>query len=158
MSVATHSTAGKHQFWKRVFVSTTHCASGCVIGDVIGAPIVFAAGWTFFGERLYADYVVLFVLAYVFGIAFQYFPIRATRSISPQAAIIDAVKADTLALTAFELGLFAWMAVVYFLFVPQAEPTSVYYWFMMQIGMVFGFITALPPNWILVRSGVKGGM
>jgi hypothetical protein len=42
-----------------------------------------------------------------------------------------AVKADTLALTAFELGLFAWMAVVYFLFVSRAEPASVYYWFMM---------------------------
>jgi hypothetical protein len=158
MSVAMHSTAGEHQFWKRVFVSTTHCASGCVIGDIIGAPIVFAAGWTFFGERLYADYVVLFALAYVFGIAFQYFPIRATRNVSRRVAIIDAVKADTLALTAFELGLFAWMAVVYFLFVSRAEPTSVYYWFMMQIGMVLGFITAVPPNWLLVRSGVKGGM
>jgi Domain of unknown function (DUF4396) len=73
-------------------------------------------------------------------------------------AIIDAVKADTLALTAFELGLFAWMAVMYFLFASRAEPTSAYYWFMMQIGMVLGFITALPPNRLLVRLGVKGGM
>src|SRR4029077_1870463 len=116
MSVTAHSAAGEHRFWKRVFVSTTHCASGCVIGDVIGAPIVFATGWTLFGERLYADYVVLFALAYIFGIAFQYFPIRAMRRVSPRVAIIDAVKADTLALTAFEIGLFAWMAVVYFLF------------------------------------------
>ena len=28
------------------------------------------------------------------------------------------------ALTAFEVGLFAWMAVTYFLFVPRPEPTS----------------------------------
>jgi hypothetical protein len=157
-SIATHSSASEHKFWKRVFVSTTHCASGSVFGDVIGAPIVLAAGWMFFGERFYADYVVLFALAYVFGIAFRYFPIRATSGVSPRVAIIDAAKADTLALTAFELGLFAWMAVVYFLFVSRAEPTSVYYWFVMQIGMVLGFITALPPNWLLVRSGVKGGM
>src|SRR5580700_7152508 len=47
-----------------VFVSTTHCAAGCVIGDVIGAPLVFWAGWTLFGERLYAEYLVLFILAY----------------------------------------------------------------------------------------------
>src|SRR4029077_17785678 len=153
-----HSTRAKNEFWKSVFVSSTHCASGCVIGDIIGAPIVFAAGWTLFGKRLYADYVVLFALAFIFGIAFQYFPIRATRSVSPRVAIIDAVKADTLAVTAFEIGLFAWMAVVYFLFASRAEPTSVYYWFMMQIGMVLGFVTALPPNWLLVRSGVKGGM
>jgi hypothetical protein len=29
---------------------------------------------------------------------------------------------------------------------------------MMQIGMVIGFITSLPPNWLLVRSGVKLAM
>jgi ABC-type nitrate/sulfonate/bicarbonate transport system permease component len=83
MSVATHSIAGEHRFWKKVFISTTHCVSGCVIGDVIGAPIVFAAGWMLFVERLYADYVILFALAYVFGIAFQYFPIRAMRKVRP---------------------------------------------------------------------------
>jgi hypothetical protein len=57
-------------FLRSVFVSTTHCASGCIAGDVIGAPIVFAAGWTIFGERLYAEYVVLFSLAYSLWIAF----------------------------------------------------------------------------------------
>jgi hypothetical protein len=29
---------------------------------------------------------------------------------------------------------------------------------MMQIGMVLGFIASFPPNWLLVRLGVKGGM
>jgi hypothetical protein len=48
--------------------------------------------------------------------------------------------------------------VVYFQFVPRPELMSATYWFMMQIGMVLGFITALPPNWLLVRLGVKGGM
>jgi hypothetical protein len=157
-SMHAHSASGQRPFWKRVFVSSTHCAAGCVIGDVIGAPIVFAAGWTLFGKRLFADYVVLFALAYIFGIAFQYFPIRAMRNIPPQKALIEAVKADTLALTAFEIGLFAWMAVMYFLIVPRAEPNSAYYWFLMQIGMVLGLITTYPPNWYLVKSGVKGGM
>jgi hypothetical protein len=118
-----HSTRAKNEFWKSVFVSSTHCASGCVIGDIIGAPIVFAAGWTLFGKRLYADYVVLFALAFIFGIAFQYLAIREVRRITPRMALVDALKADTLALTAFEVGLFAWMAVMYFLFVPRPEPT-----------------------------------
>jgi len=61
-----------------------------VIGDLIGAPIVFAAGLTLEGERLYAEYVVEFVLAYALGIAFQYFPIRATRELSPLEAMRDA--------------------------------------------------------------------
>jgi hypothetical protein len=158
MDAHTHVAPGERPFWKTVFVSTTHCASGCVVGDLIGAPIVFFAGWTLFGDRLYAEYVVLFVLAYIFGIAFQYLPIRAMRRITPRKALIEAVKADTLALTAFEIGLFAWMAVVYFFFVPRPELTSATYWFMMQIGMVLGFIASFPPNWYLVKIGVKAGM
>jgi hypothetical protein len=49
MSKDMHAAHGGRPFWKSVFVSTTHCAAGCVIGDVIGAPIVFWAGWTLFG-------------------------------------------------------------------------------------------------------------
>jgi hypothetical protein len=158
MSMNRHAAHGGRPFWKSVFVSTTHCAAGCVIGDIIGASIVFRAGWTLFGERLYAEFLVLFVLAYIFGIAFQYLPIRAMRRISRRVALLEAIKADTLALTAFEIGLFAWMAVLYFQFVPRPELTSPTYWFMMQIGMVLGFIASFPANWYLVRAGVKPGM
>jgi Domain of unknown function (DUF4396) len=158
MSMDMHAAHGGRPFWKSVFVSTTHCAAGCVIGDIIGEPIAFWAGWTLFGERLYAEYLVLFVLAYIFGIAFQYLPIRAMRPISRRVALLEAIKADTLALTAFEIGLFAWMAVIYFQFVPRPELTSPIYWFMMQIGMVLGFIASFPNNWYLVRAGVKPGM
>jgi hypothetical protein len=149
---------GRQRFLTIVFVSATRCASGCVVGDLIGAPIVFFAGWNILGERLYAEYVVLFALAYCLGIAFQYFPIRAARKIAPRSALVEAVKADTFALTAFEAGLFAWIGVVYFFVMPRPELTSPFYWFMMQIGMVIGFITSLPPNWLLVRSGVKLAM
>jgi hypothetical protein len=158
MSMDKHAAHGGRPFWKSVFVSTTHCAAGCVIGDIIGAPIVFWAGWTLFGERLFAEFLVLFVLAYIFGIAFQYLPIRTMRRISRREALIEAIKADTLALTAFEIGLFAWMAFIYFQFVPRSELTSPIYWFMMQIGMVLGFIASFPANWYLVRAGVKPGM
>jgi hypothetical protein len=128
MSMDMDAAHGGRPFWKSVFVSTTHCAAGCVIGDIIGEPIAFWAGWTLFGERLYAEYLVLFVLAYIFGIAFQYLPIRAMRPISRGVALLEAIKADTLALTAFEIGLFAWMAVIYFQFVPRPELTSPIYW------------------------------
>ena len=158
MPMEMHAARGARPFWKSVFVSTTHCAAGCVIGDVIGAPIVFWVGLTLFGERLYAEYLVLFVLAYIFGIAFQYLPIRAMRRISRRVALLEAIRADTLALTAFEIGLFAWMAVLYFQFVPRPELTSPTYWFMMQIGMVLGFIASFPANRYLVRAGVKPGM
>ena len=113
-----------------------------------------------FGERLYAEYVVEFGLAYLFGIAFQYLPIRAMRQLSRYEAIVDAVKADSLALTAFEAGLFGWMAVSYFLLFATQPPdaSTIVFWFMMQVGMVLGFVTSYPANWLLLKWGVKRGM
>jgi Domain of unknown function (DUF4396) len=160
MAVDAGSMGVEHRFWKSIFVSSTHCGSGCVIGDIIGAPIVFATGFALFGERLFAEYVVEFAIAYILGIAFQYIPIRSMRKVSPHEAIVDAMKADTLSLVAFELGMFGWMAVVYFLFMPEPRPgaASVVFWFVMQIGMVLGFLTTYPANWLLVKWGVKSGM
>ncbi len=43
---------GKQPYWKSKFLSATYCGSGCVIGDIMGVPIVFAAGWTLLGQRL----------------------------------------------------------------------------------------------------------
>jgi Domain of unknown function (DUF4396) len=147
-------------FWKSIFVSSTHCASGCVLGDIIGAPIVFALGLTLFGTRLFAEYAVEFALAYGFGIAFQYLAITGMRKIAPHAALVDAVKADTLSLVAYEVGMFGWMAIVYFVLMPphRLDPTMAVFWFMMQIGLVLGFVTTYPANWLLVRSGVKSAM
>lgn len=146
--------------WQSIVLSATHCGSGCVIGDVIGAPIVFATGWSLLGERLFAEYVVEFAIAYPFGIAFQYFPIRAMRGAAPLEALIDAVKADTLSLAAFEFGMFGWMAVTNFLLFAAHRPSasSSVFWFVMQLGMICGFLTTYPANWLLVKWGIKEGM
>ncbi|HET9149203.1 MAG TPA: DUF4396 domain-containing protein, partial [Alphaproteobacteria bacterium] len=112
MAVDAREIEGKRAYWRQIFLSATHCGSGCVLGNIIGVPIVFFTGWIVFGERLFAEYVVEFALAYLFGIAFQYFPIRTMRRIPPREAIVEAVKADTFSLAAFEIGMFAWMAAV----------------------------------------------
>jgi hypothetical protein len=77
---------------------------------------------------------------------------------SRRVALLDAIKADTITLTAFQIGLFAWMAVMNFQLGPRQELTSPAYLFMMQIGMVIGFIASFPANWYLVRLAVKPGM
>jgi hypothetical protein len=70
-----------------------------------------------------------------------------------------AIKADTLSLTAFEVGLFGWMALTHFvIFHPRLEPNQAAYWFMMQIGMCIGFVTSYPMNWWLVKAGIKEAM
>lgn len=153
------AASGQHR-WKSIFVSATHCGAGCVIGDLLGAPVAFAFGWTLFGESLFSDYAVEFALAYMLGMAFQYFAIRAMRNVSPLRAITDAIKADTLSLAAFEIGMFGWMAIVTFTIFPEQppDPGMILFWFLMQIGMVLGFATTFPANWVLIRTGIKQAM
>jgi hypothetical protein len=159
MAANAPAMKGERPHWKQIFLSATHCGSGCVIGDVLGPLIVFGFGLTLLGNVHFAEYVAEFVLAYAFGIAFQYIPIRRMRNIPPREAILDAVKADTLALVAFEVGMFGWMAIAQYVLLPShPRPDSAVFWFMMQIGMIFGFLTTYPANWLLIRSGIKSGM
>ena len=70
-----------------------------------------------------------------------------------------ALKADTLSLLSFEVGLFGWMAVRFFVFFhPHLKPTDPTYWFMMQLGMIVGFFTSLPANRFLLTKGIKEAM
>lgn len=157
----SHAEASDHQkpFWQSVFVSTTHCSAGCSLGDMIGAPLVFLTGIVIAGSSLLTDYIVEFVLAYAFGIAFQYFGMGFTKHENPKKALKDAIKADTLSLISFEVGMFGWMALVSLVFFASPpEPNSPVFWLMMQIAMMLGFLTSYPANWILVRKGVKHAM
>ncbi|MBW4040419.1 MAG: DUF4396 domain-containing protein, partial [Acidobacteria bacterium] len=115
---------------------------------------------TLFGKVLYAEYAGDLLLAWLLGIAFQYFTIKPMRKLSAGQGLIAAVKADTLSIVSFEVGLFAWMALTFFVFFPHPhlKPTQAGYWFMMQIGMVLGFFTSYPVNRWLVKKGWKEAM
>jgi hypothetical protein len=89
---------------------------------------------------------------------FQYFAIAAMRALPLRKGLIEAVKAGVASLTAFEIGLFGWMALMSFVFFPaphHLHPDSPVYWFWMQIGMIAGFFTAWPVNAWLIRAGIK---
>lgn len=154
-----HSEYEKKPFWQSVFVSTTHCSSGCSLGDIAGLPIVIMTGFTIGGGMLFGEFLVQFILAYLFGIAFQYYGMGLHPDESFKKGIKNAIKADTLALIAFEIGMFGWMALVHFVFFTQPpEPTTPIYWFMMQLAMMLGFSTSYPANWLLVKKGIKHAM
>lgn len=154
-----HGRTAEKPFSSRVAVGATHCGAGCVLGDVIAEFAIFFTGFTILGSVLVTEYVGDYILAYAFGIAFQYSAIAPMRHLSFAPGMRAAIKADTLSLTAFEIGLFGWMAISYFvLFQPHLMPNQPAFWFMMQIGMLFGFITSYPANWLLIRSGIKEAM
>ncbi len=146
--------------WRGGVLSASHCGAGCVLGDILGGTVVFATGWVLLGERLYTEYLLEFVLAWLFGIAFQYWSIKPARpSLSRAGAIRDAIKADTLSIVAFEVGMFAWMALASLVLFAHPLPINgPVFWFMMQVGMILGFATTYPVNQWLVRVGIKHGM
>jgi hypothetical protein len=41
---------------------------------------------------------------------------------------------------------------------PHLKPTEAIFWFMMQVGMVLGFLTAYPINIFLIKKGWKETM
>lgn len=148
-----------------------HCGSGCTIGDVVGETAAFAfpavlapLGYPgLFGEPIWATWILDFILAFVIGIAFQYFAIAPMRDLGVAEGIRAAVKADTLSLTAWQVGMYGVMAVAMFaVYRPwlghtPAVNTSTF-WFTMQVAMIGGFLTAYPMNWLLIRKGVKEQM
>jgi Domain of unknown function (DUF4396) len=151
------------QFWESVFVSATHCGAGCEIGDFIGEWLVFLIipGVLVAGSLLYTEYAVDFVFAYLLGIVFQYIPIRQAKTEMTRAEIWkDSIKAESLSIIAFEVGLFGWMAFFNLSLFGSGviDPSMPVYWFMMQVGMILGHFTSYPANWFLVKWGIKSGM
>ena len=144
----------------QVAVATSHCGAGCTLADLSTEFLLGAFGITLFGLTLWASFVYDFLVAWTLGILFQYLSIQPMRHLPPGQAILAAVKADTLSITAFQVGMYAWMALVFFVLFPNPHltPFDPRFWLMMQIAMILGYATALPMNRWLVRSGRKEAM
>lgn len=161
----------KPPFPAAVLKGASHCGAGCTLGDVIAewlaftVPAVAAAfGWGWlFGEKMFAVWALDFVLAFLFGIAFQYFTIAPMRGLSPGAGVVAALKADIASIAAWQVGMYGLMAAIQFgWFRPAyggvAPVDSPEFWFAMQMAMLAGFATSYPVNWALIRAGVKEEM
>jgi len=108
---------------------------------------VFAAGLQLAGFALPVGCPFDCVLTLSWGILFQYYVIQPMRHLSVGEGLKRAAKADFLALSAFEIGLFGWMAIMQLVLFPHHLPTdTAAFWFLMQIGMLAGFITTYPVN------------
>jgi uncharacterized protein DUF4396 len=150
--------AQRRPWWVMMATEVSHCGSGCVLGDVISEFTVFALALTVAGSSLGAEYLGDYVLALAFGIVFQYFAIAPMRGLGLKDGLKAAAKADFISLTFFEIGLFAWMAVMTFVLFPaphQLMPNSAAFWLLMQVGMIVGYATSWPANVWLVNRGIK---
>lgn len=142
-----------------VALAASHCGSGCTLGDLLVESLLLAFPVVWFGSELVTSWVLDFLAAFVIGIAFQYFTIKPMTGQSPGQAFVSALKADTLSLTAWQVGMYGWMAIAIFLiFDHPLDKSTPVFWFMMQIAMLCGFLTAYPVNAWLLRRGIKEAM
>ncbi len=88
-------------FRRSTALATTHCGSGCTLGDIVAEWALDALPLTLFGHAMFAGWVADCILAFGCGIAFQYSP-SSPCATSAREALIDALKADTLSLTAWQ--------------------------------------------------------
>lgn len=147
--------------WQSVVLSTLHCGAGCTLADLAGEWFLYFVPVAIGGSMLAGSWVVDYLLALVFGIGFQYAAIRGMEPRTPRGQIVRrAAKADILSLTAWQAGMYGWMAVSIFALNDgtMMPRTSFGFWFMMQIAMACGFLLSLPVNVWLIRAGIKKGM
>ena len=149
---------------------TLHCGAGCTLGDMIAETLAFlfpaiaiVFGWkTIFADKIYAVWILDFILAFGLGIVFQYFAIVPMRKLSPGEGLREAFKADALSLICWQVGMYGMMFVAQRVFTHAfggpATADNPVFWLAMQIAMISGFITSFPANWWLITVGIKERM
>ena len=165
------SSDGDKPFPAMVAEGATHCGAGCTLGDIVAEWLAFfvpaVAVWfgygSVFSDKIFAVWVLDFVVAFALGVVFQYFTIAPMRNLGLRDGLVAAVKADTLSLTAWQVGMYGFMAFAHFVLFGRwlgiaLETDTWAFWFMMQVAMLCGFATSYPVNWWLLRAGLKEKM
>jgi Domain of unknown function (DUF4396) len=125
-----------------VLKGLTHCGAGCTLGDLTAEALLLLApslalllGWRhLWQEEMFSAWILDFLLAFAFGIAFQYFSIRPTNPhMARTEALRRALKADSLSLTAWQIGMYSAMALAHFVVFPDLvgehlTPGSIAFW------------------------------
>lgn len=168
---AGSGTSRETPFAAAVLKGASHCGAGCTLGDLVAEWLALSVpavaiwfGWgSLFAEKTFAVWILDFVLAFAFGILFQYFTIKPMRHLSVAGGLAAAIKADVASITAWQVGMygvmawiqFGWFRTAFGAIAPVASPE---FWFAMQLAMLAGFVTAYPVNWWLIRIGWKETM
>ena len=150
-----HTSSSTRPTWATVLIGVSHCGAGCVLGDLVGEWLVYGTSASIRDESIWAELLIDYAFALLFGIVFQYFSIAPMSGHYGPRTIWRAAKADVLSLTSFEIGAFGWMVVYQVgIWEYRLEMTTWTYWWMMQAGMAMGFMTAAPVNWVSKFPGV----
>jgi hypothetical protein len=160
-----HKRPGGKPGWLPTAIATCHCGAGCTLGDILAESLVLIAPgiliWFGLGViwplPIYASWTQDFCLAFVIGIAFQYFSIAPMRGLGLGPGLLAALKADSLSLISWQVGMYGFMDFVHFEISPVGAD-KIEFWFAMQGAMLVGVATSYPINMWLLRNGLKEKM
>ena len=125
------------------------------LAHVVGVPLVVLSGLTIAGLDLWAMILVIAVMATALLFAFEYFFSTAReRELPPARGLGVALLIALVTVLAFDVGMGGWMLFLHFsAFMPA--PTDIAFLFLMQIGLILGFLTGYPAVGWLVGRGTK---
>jgi putative flippase GtrA len=140
------SEAHRHASLNRsAFSATTHCLTGCAIGEVLGMVIATALGW---GNV--ASIAISIVLAFFFGYALTVGPVLRA-GVPPRRALSLAFASDTASITVMEISDNAFI-----LLVPGAIDAGLgqaLFWWSLGVSLLVAFVVAFPLNrWLISRG------
>jgi hypothetical protein len=127
------------------FSATTHCLTGCAIGEVLGMVIATALGW---GDV--ASIAIAVVLAFFFGYALTLGPVLRA-GVPPRRALSLTFASDTASITVMEITDNAFI-----LLVPGAIDAGLregLFWWSLGVSLLVAFLFAFPLNrWLIARG------
>ncbi len=130
---------------RQAFSATTHCLTGCAIGEVLGLVIATALGW-----HDLPSVVLAIVLAFVFGYALTIRSLRASGIPFRRAGRL-AIASDTLSIVTMEIVDTAIVVAI-----PGAMAAGLLtglFWGSLAVSLVIAGIVAFPVNrWLIARG------
>lgn len=148
----THDAFIKNH-WKQAIGSLIHC----VAGDAT-AIIVMAAFLHYFALPNGIETIIEYCAAYLFGLfIFQALFMRSMFS-SYLEVVKSTIFAETVSMNMVMTGMFPVIIAIKYHFPQASDPFQIYFWGMMSLATIVGFIVAYPINSWMVRKGIKHGM
>ena len=130
---------------RSAFQATTHCLTGCAIGEVLGMIIATQLGW---GNA--ASIALAVALAFVFGYSLTLGPVLRANVPFRRAAGL-AFASDTLSITTMEI-----VDNAFILIVPGAIAAGLgdaLFWWSLGVSLAIAFVAAFPVNrWLIARG------
>jgi hypothetical protein len=147
-----------HPFWQKVVPATLHCGAGCSVADLVGPFVFMALPFSVLGREVFGEWTLDYILALGIGVTFQYAALSPMLQQHGLPVWWRALKVDFFSLTAWQVGMYGWMALVIFVWFGRIRPDHIEFWFLMQLAMACGFLTSYPMNGWLIKAGIKTAM